>query len=82
MIPGGASRMRAGYLRNVVDEQVGAAQKHLQAIYADGLEIGPQIPLPKSNTEAIRNTRFGSWHPSPLHLKLCETALAEQPAVT
>lgn len=78
MIPAGASRMRTGYLRNVVEEQVGAAQKHLQALYASNLEVGPGF-TPLKQYEA--HPKYAFWLDGiQRHLKLCEAALAEQPA--
>ena len=78
MIPGNASRMRAGYLKNVVEEQVGAAQKHLQAIYAAGLEVGPDFTALK---QYEAHPKYAFWLDGiRRHLKLCEAALVEQPA--
>jgi hypothetical protein len=77
-IPAQVSTMRTRYLKGVVEEQVEAARKHLQAVYESHLEAGPNFTaLPKY----VNNPKYAFWLEGiRRHLSECEATLAEQPA--
>ena len=76
-IPAGASKLRARYLKNQLEDSVEAAGKHLQAIYESGLEVGPDLgPLPAH----AANPKYAFWLEGiRRHLQNAEAVLAEQP---
>jgi hypothetical protein len=76
-IPPNASPMRTRYLREMVEEQVEAARKHLQAIYQSHLEVGPDFSaLP----EHQQHPKYAFWLEGiRRHLQECEAVLADQP---
>jgi hypothetical protein len=77
-IPSSAPLLRARYLRNVVDDEVEAARKHLQALYQSGLEVGPEFAaLPAHAADPKCAFWLEGIH---RHLRSCESVLAEQPA--
>ena len=76
-IPTDAPPMRTRYLANVVDENVGAAQKHLQVLYESGLEVGPGFSAVEKHAGHVK---YAFWLQGiERHLKMCEAVLAEQP---
>lgn len=76
-IPANAPKLRTRYLRNVVEEQVGAAQKHLQALYENRLEAGPGLT---ALAEHASHPKYAFWLEGiRRHLQMCEAVLAEQP---
>jgi hypothetical protein len=76
-IPAQVSTMRTRYLKGVVEEQVEAARKHLQAVYESHLEVGPNFTaLP----EYANYPKYAFWLEGiRRHLGECESILAEQP---
>ncbi len=76
-IPPGASALRTRYLRNQLQDAVGAAEKHLQAVYESGLEVGPDFgPLPPYTT----HPKYAFWLEGiQRHLQNGEAVLADQP---
>lgn len=77
-IPMTASKMRARHLRYMVEEEVEAARKHLQAVYEAGFELGPGLsPMDASST----NPKYTFWLEGiRRHLQTCEAFLADQPS--
>jgi len=76
-IPAGASMMRTRYLREMVEEQVEAARKHLQAIYESQLEVGPDF---SALAEHRNHPKYSFWLEGiRRHLQECDAMLAEQP---
>ena len=77
-IPASASRLRARYLKNQLEDAVEAAGKHLQAVYEAGLEVGPDLgPL----QAFAANPKYAFWLEGiHRHLRTGEAVLAEQPA--
>jgi hypothetical protein len=69
--------MRKRFLNGLVEDEVEAARKHLQAVYESHLEIGPNFTaLP----EHANNPKYAFWLEGiGRHLGECETSLAEQP---
>ena len=76
-IPAQASPMRKRYLMEMVEDEVDAAQKHLQALYKSRLEVGPDLAA----LDAHRNhPKYAFWLEGiQRHLGECEAILAEQP---
>ena len=76
-IPAQASPMRKRYLMEMVEDEVDAAQKHLQALYQSRLEVGPDFAA----LDAHRNhPKYAFWLEGiHRHLGECEAILAEQP---
>ena len=76
-IPGGAPLLRTRYLANVVEEEAGAAQKHLQVLYESGLAVGADFA---GLAEYAAHPKYGFWLEGiRRHLARCEAVLAEQP---
>jgi hypothetical protein len=77
-IPANASKLRARYLKNQLEDAVQAAGKHLEAVYNSGLEVGPDFgPLPA----CAANAKYAFWLEGiRRHLLTGEDVLAEQPA--
>jgi hypothetical protein len=76
-IPAHASVMRTRYLGEMVDEEVEAARKHLQAVYENELEVGPNFT---ALAEHMNHPRYAFWLEGiRRHLQECETILAQQP---
>jgi hypothetical protein len=76
-IPAHASRLRTRYLEHVVEEQVEAAGKHLQALYESDLEVGPDFA---ALVEQVNHPKYAFWLEGiQRHLQKCEAILAEQP---
>jgi hypothetical protein len=77
-IPASAPLLRARYLRNVVDDEVEAARKHLQALYESGLEVGSDFAALQAHAA---HPKYAFWLEGiHRHLQSCEAVLAEQPA--
>jgi hypothetical protein len=77
-IPKTASRLRARYLKYSVEEQVEAARKHLQALYAAGFELGPGL---SAIAESGANPKYAFWLEGiRRHLQIAANILAEQPS--
>lgn len=76
-IPVQGSTMRRRYLKGMVEEEVEAARKHLQAVYESHLEVGPNFTaLP----EYANNPKYAFWLEGiNRHLGECEASLADQP---
>ncbi len=76
-IPAHASKMRMRFLKGMVEDEVDAAGKHLQAVYESGLEVGPNYAgLP----EHMANPKYTFWLEGiHRHLQGCEAILAQQP---
>jgi hypothetical protein len=76
-IPAHASGMRTRYLREMVDEEVEAARKHLQAVYESHLEVGPNFT---ALAEHVNHPKYAFWLEGiRRHLQECEAILAQQP---
>ena len=76
-IPAHAPRMRKRYLGEMVEEQIEAVRKHLQAIYQSHLEIGPNLIPMAEHTE---HPNYAFWIAGiRRHLQECDAILAEQP---
>jgi hypothetical protein len=76
-IPARASKMRTRYLREMAEEQVEAARKHLRAIYESHLEVGPDFT---ALAEHMNHPKYAFWLEGiRRHLQECEAVLAEQP---
>ncbi len=77
-IPPTASQLRTRHLKHVVEEDVEAARKHLQAVYDAGFEVGPGLsPMEESKT----NPKYAFWMEGiRRHLQMCESFLAGQPS--
>jgi hypothetical protein len=77
-IPMNAPSLRVRYLRNVVEDETGAARKHLQALYASGFEVGPDfaaVQLPAADP------KYAFWIEGiHRHLARCQAIIADQPA--
>ena len=67
--------MRKRYLREMVEDEVDAAQKHLQALYQSRLEVGPDFAA----LDAHRNhPKYAFWLEGiHRHLGECEAILAK-----
>jgi type II secretory pathway component PulF len=77
-IPTTASRMRTRHLHYVVEEEVEAARKHLQALYEAGFELGPAL---SAVAQSETNAKYAFWLQGiRRHLQMCESFLAEQPS--
>ena len=77
-IPSGAPLMRTRYLKSMVEDEVGAAAKHLQALYECGLAVGPDFAALR---EHETHPKYAFWLEGiHRHLRSCEAVLAEQPA--
>ncbi len=77
-IPMTASHLRSRHLKYVVEEEVEAARKHLQALYAAGFELGPGLSAVE---ESKTNPKYAFWLEGICrHLQTCEHFLAEQPS--
>jgi hypothetical protein len=76
-IPGDAPALRRRYLGNIIEEEVGAAQSHLQALYESELEVGREFAaLP----EHLTHPKYAFWLEGiHRHLQRCEARLQEQP---
>ena len=74
-IPSDAPALRRRYLGNVVEEEVGAAHSHLQALYQSNLEVGHEFAaLP----EHAAHPKYAFWLEGiHRHLQRCEARLAE-----
>ena len=74
-IPGDAPALRRRYLGNVVEEEVGAAHSHLQALYQSNLEVGLEFAaLPEHSA----HPKYAFWLEGiHRHLQRCEARLAE-----
>ena len=76
-IPAQVSTMRTRYLKGVVEEEVEAARKHLQAVYRSQLEVGPDFA---ALNEHMNHPKYAFWLEGiRRHLGECEAILAEQP---
>ena len=76
-IPAHASAMRTRYLKEVVAEEVEAAQKHLEAVYRSQLEVGPDLT---ALDEHLNHPKYAFWLEGiRRHLGECEATLDEQP---
>ena len=76
-IPVQASPMRKRYLKEMVDDELDAARKHLQALYQSGLEVGSDLAaLDMHRTHPKYTFWLEGIH---RHLGECEAILAEQP---
>ncbi len=77
-IPKTDSQMRARHLHYVVEEEVEAAGKHLQAIYEAGFELGPGLSAVEESKD---NPKYAFWLEGiRRHLQMCEKFLSEQPS--
>jgi hypothetical protein len=77
-IPTTASQLRTRHLKHVVEEEVEAARKHLQAVYEAGFELGLGLTAVE---EARANSKYAFWLEGiRRHLQMCESFLAEQPS--
>jgi hypothetical protein len=77
-IPTTASHLRTRHLQYVVEEDVEAARKHLQAVYEAGFELGPGLSAVE---ESKANPKYAFWLEGiRRHLQMCERFLAEQPS--
>ncbi len=76
-IPTDASKLRARYLKNQLEDAVECAGKHLEAVYDSGLEVGPDLgPL----AAYAANPKYAFWLEGiRRHLENGEAILAEQP---
>lgn len=76
-IPAHAPAIRTRYLKEMVEEEVEAARKHLEAVYRSQLEVGPNLTA----LEEHRNhPKYAFWLDGiRRHLGECESILAEQP---
>ena len=78
-IPANAPKLRTRYLENVVEEQIEAAQKHLQALYENWLADGAGFET--ALTEHASHPKYAFWLEGiRRHLQMCKAVLAEQPA--
>lgn len=69
--------MRRRNLREMVEEEVEAAQKHLEAVYRSQLEVGPDFT---ALTGHENHPKYAFWLEGiRRHLAECEAILAEQP---
>jgi hypothetical protein len=76
-IPAQVSSMRTRYLKGVVEEEVEAARKHLQAVYRSQLEVGPNLTALAGH---MNDPKYAFWLEGICrHLGECEAILAEQP---
>jgi hypothetical protein len=76
-IPGHAPLLRTRYLVHVVEEEAGAAQKHLQVLYESGLAVGADFA---GLGQYGAHPKYGFWLEGiRRHLARCEAILAEQP---
>ena len=76
-IPAQAFTMRQRQLKEVVAEEVEAAQKHLEAVYRSGLEVGPNLAALEAHAN---HPKYAFWLEGiHRHLDECEAILAEQP---
>ena len=76
-IPANAPPMRTRYLKNQLEDAVGAAEKHLQAIYASGLEVGPEFAALEQHATS---PKYAFWLEGiQRHLQSGIAMLAEQP---
>ena len=76
-IPAQVSTMRTRYLKGMVEEEVEAVRKHLQAVYLSQLEVGPNLTALDEHI-TIPNHAF-QLQGIRRHLGECEAILAEQP---
>ena len=77
-IPADAPSLRARYLRNVVEDETGAAQKHLQALYASGLELGQNLT---ALAQHAAHAKYAFWLEGiRRHLARCEAIISHQPS--
>ncbi len=77
-IPTTASQMRSRHLHYMVEEEVEAARKHLQALYEAGFELGPGLAAVE---ESKANPKYTFWLEGiRRHLQMCEKFLSEQPS--
>ena len=76
-IPANTPMLRSRYLGYVVDEQVEAARKHLQALYDSKLEVGRDFA---ALAEYAAHPKYAFWLEGVRrHLQRCDDILAEQP---
>ncbi len=76
-IPRNAPLLRTRYLVHVLEDEAGAAQKHLQVLYEAGLAVGADF---KGLEEYATHPKYGFWLEGiHRHLARCEAVLAEQP---
>jgi hypothetical protein len=76
-IPANASKMRLRFLQGLVEDEVDAAGKHLQAVYESRLEVGPNLTALSEN---MNNPKYGFWLEGiRRHLQECEEILNQQP---
>jgi hypothetical protein len=76
-IPAHAPAIRTRYLKEVVEEEVEAARKHLEAVYRSQLEVGPNLT---ALDEHRNHPKYAFWLEGiRRHLGECESILAEQP---
>ena len=76
-IPAHAPAIRTRYLKEVVEEEVEAARKHLEAVYRSQLEVGPDLT---ALDEHRNHPKYAFWLEGiRRHLGECESILAEQP---
>ena len=77
-IPATASHLRTRHLKYMVEEEVEAARKHLQALYEAGFELGPGLSAVE---ESKANPKYAFWLEGiRRHLLGCENFLAGQPS--
>ena len=78
-IPAQISTLRTRYLKGVIEEEVEAAQKHIQAVYLGRLEVGPNLAALDKHKN---HPKYAFWIEGiRRHLGECEAILAEQPDV-
>jgi hypothetical protein len=76
-IPAQISILRTRYLKGVIEEEVEAARKHLQAVYLSRLEVGPNLTALDRH---LNQPKYTFWMEGiRRHLGECEAILAEQP---
>jgi hypothetical protein len=76
-IPASASVMRRRSLTNLLDDAVEAAEKHLQAIYDSGFEVGADFGPLSGNAS---HPKYFFWLEGiRRHLREGEEVLADQP---
>ena len=77
-IPASASRLRASFLKNQLEDTVEAAGRHLHSIYESGFEVGPDFSaLPTCEG----NPKYAFWLEGiHRHLQNGEAVLADQPS--
>jgi hypothetical protein len=76
-IPKDAPALRRRYLANTVEEEVGAAQSHLRALYESQLEVGPDFAALEQHAT---HPKYAFWLEGiHRHLQRCEARLEDKP---